>query len=139
MHYFLLIFMAMICIVMLPLHFLALFVAAIVLAALVVKLATKLVTSTEPPLGDCVKATIYSFLFAVITMLFSVKLLGLGPLFGIVAFPLLILFSQAVAYSTTLSITLLAGHAVALCVTLLWWLLGYAFGGPTSQAVKYFL
>lgn len=139
MHYVFFISLALIFAIALPLHFLALFVAAIVLAALVVKLAAKLITSTEPPLGDCVKATIYSFLLAIIAFLFGVKLTVAVPLFGIIATPLLIIFAEAVAYSATLSITLLTGHAVALCVTLIWWLLGYAFGGFTPQALKYFL
>lgn len=137
MHYILGVIVLIIIAIAVPTTFLALAVAFIVLSALVVMLATRIVTQMAPPLSDCVKAVVYSFIFTLIAGLISLKLLAVSPA-AILLAPLLVVFSQTLAYSTTLNLNLLAGGAVSVCVTVLGWLLAQAFGVSALLAMKTF-
>ena len=134
MHYFLGIIVLFILFISVPFKYLALVVAYLVLSAVVVKVSTNIVTKSEPPLSICIKAVIYSFVFALIAGLGGLKLLMAMPIVAVVVVPILIVLSQAIAYSSALEITLGSGLAVSVVVSLLGWLLSQMFGVSMSLA-----
>jgi len=128
MHYFLGAIVLLILTISVPFKFLALIAAYLVLSAVLVKVSTKIVTKSEPPLSICIKAVIYSFVFALIAGLGSLKLLMEMPSLSVIVPPILYVLPQAIAYCSTLNISLGAGLAISVIATLLGWLLSQMFG-----------
>jgi hypothetical protein len=128
MHYLLGAIVLIILFLAVPTLYLALMATFLVLSAVIVKVSASIVTKSEPPLSTCIKAVIYSFIFALIAGLVSLKLLATTPLVAIIVVPLIIVVSKVIAYSSALEITLGYGVAVSVVVTLLGWLLTKIFG-----------